>query len=314
MMNKDSIPVIVLPGTTVQGVKHTTSNLLHMPAEQADAMVVQGVALNPLAAFTVLADSATNPANKAALGVAIKLVAQHGEMVRALLDAAETFSGLAADQDDPAGEKADEITRLLNRIGVGAGGDPIVPAQNTWGGEIKDDHGLGARVRLVRLIEERNTLENSFGYGPVADGDTRDRLTKVNEAIDKIIAVPVTISVSPYTIANEFVSAIEGGSTYWLRGVRLVASDHSPKATPWYDDRLLYVGDFQIEATYDDPAKEEGNGQGVKVITKQDLDKGLALMASKHARHFGDLVSETGDAITADVLMQCIVLGDVIYG
>lgn len=37
-------------------------------------------------------------------------------------------------------------------------------------------------------------------------------------------------------------------------------------------------------------------------------------MAEKFPDHFGDLMSENGDSITDDVLIQCIVLGDIVYG
>ena len=37
-------------------------------------------------------------------------------------------------------------------------------------------------------------------------------------------------------------------------------------------------------------------------------------MADKHKRHFDDMVSENGDADTADVFLQCCALKELVYG
>jgi hypothetical protein len=36
-------------------------------------------------------------------------------------------------------------------------------------------------------------------------------------------------------------------------------------------------------------------------------------LATKYPRHFADLVNENTDAITADVLLQCCLFGELIY-
>jgi hypothetical protein len=42
--------------------------------------------------------------------------------------------------------------------------------------------------------------------------------------------------------------------------------------------------------------------------------RGLQVMAEKYPRHFSDIVSGDDDATTADVFVQCCVLGEVVYG
>ena len=37
-------------------------------------------------------------------------------------------------------------------------------------------------------------------------------------------------------------------------------------------------------------------------------------MANKHKWHFDAMVSENGDAITADVFLQCCALKELVYG
>jgi hypothetical protein len=41
---------------------------------------------------------------------------------------------------------------------------------------------------------------------------------------------------------------------------------------------------------------------------------GIEVLASRYPRHFADLINENGDLITADVLVQCCLFGDVVYG
>ncbi|MCU1315615.1 MAG: hypothetical protein JWN63_937 [Candidatus Acidoferrum typicum] len=43
------------------------------------------------------------------------------------------------------------------------------------------------------------------------------------------------------------------------------------------------------------------------------IGRGLDDLATKYPRHFADLVNENTDAITADVLLQCCLFGELIY-
>lgn len=49
-------------------------------------------------------------------------------------------------------------------------------------------------------------------------------------------------------------------------------------------------------------------------VTPGKIAAGIKLMAKNHTKHFADLLDESGDAITSDILLQCIVLNDVVYG
>ena len=44
------------------------------------------------------------------------------------------------------------------------------------------------------------------------------------------------------------------------------------------------------------------------------IARGLNVLANRYPRHFADLVNENGDLTTADVLLQCCVFGELIYG
>jgi hypothetical protein len=45
----------------------------------------------------------------------------------------------------------------------------------------------------------------------------------------------------------------------------------------------------------------------------KSIGRGLDDLATKYPRHFADLVNENTDAITADVLLQCCLFGELIY-
>lgn len=86
---------------------------------------------------------------------------------------------------------------------------------------------------------------------------------------------------------------------------------------PWYaDEEFIAEPGFKFTIQYDDPENdEEGDCTGEKVITRADIVKGLTLMAEKSPDHWADLISESSaDAVTYDVAMQYIVLGEIVYG
>ena len=66
-----------------------------------------------------------------------------------------------------------------------------------------------------------------------------------------------------------------------------------------------------IKISLDD---EEPPDDGGCFLTDVELQQGLQRMARKYPRHFADFMAENDDAITGDVFLQCVVLGEVIYG
>jgi hypothetical protein len=126
----------------------------------------------------------------------------------------------------------------------------------------------------------------------------------------------IITQVSHRRIADMMVGAVEGGSTYWCIQINLlspgdVAPDDQHKG-PWYDNPNRYADpDFKIEVVESEPSDE---GDGKHIVDQAAIAKGLEVMARKYPSHFADMVGETDDAITADVFLQCVTLGDVVYG
>ena len=135
----------------------------------------------------------------------------------------------------------------------------------------------------------------------------------------------ITIEISPQRIADLMVSAIEGNhmTRAWCAGVSLerlgsktgdaaVAAMETGNEDPWYANPNLYDGSgFAIDIGEQD---EETGKVTSHLVTPAGFVAGLTLMATKHGRHFGAFMSENEDGITADVFLQCVALGDVVYG
>jgi hypothetical protein len=57
-----------------------------------------------------------------------------------------------------------------------------------------------------------------------------------------------------------------------------------------------------------------GDSPIVYQLDRAAMERGLKIMANKFPRHFADFLDQGDDVITADVFLQCSLLGDVIYG
>jgi hypothetical protein len=115
-------------------------------------------------------------------------------------------------------------------------------------------------------------------------------------------------------VSNQFVNAFEGGSNYWLHKAALVRADVHPTEKPWYACPAVFEKKFEIELRYDDPKGYEGEGHGLKVITQDDVSRGLSIMAANYPKHFAAVKNGTGDADTADAFIQCVLFGRIAYG
>lgn len=123
----------------------------------------------------------------------------------------------------------------------------------------------------------------------------------------------VKTAISSETIMYQVISAFEGGITYWADTADIVTPDRSTlKEQPFYANQSLYEGDFKISITQQEE-HIKGAGRDV-LLTPENVQSGLDVMASKYGRHFADMMNENGDAITADVFIQCCVFGDLVYG
>ena len=132
------------------------------------------------------------------------------------------------------------------------------------------------------------------------------------------VSTEVPISRVAYTL----VGAFEGGSNYWMDDVywdttfRLCHAE-SPfkdeKIGSVYADVLAWAWKqhlyFVIRVNADE---EAGSKEGS--ITPRTIQRGVQTMARDYPRHYDDMVSANDDATTSDVLLQCIIYNDVVFG
>jgi hypothetical protein len=123
--------------------------------------------------------------------------------------------------------------------------------------------------------------------------------------------IQVTIPVSTQTIVDTFNTAIEVGSGYWLSEIDW---GHIGKIAENRQERYEYLGNA-IEDDDDQWKLHLTDDEGKRHIMNQDkLWLGMHLMARDYPRHFDDMINDNGDAITADIFLQCVLLGDIVYG
>lgn len=119
-------------------------------------------------------------------------------------------------------------------------------------------------------------------------------------------------------ISDVLCSALDpmvGGSNYWVsRYLKLDPTSWEFDSDPREDGRH-YAHDYPlnpggalliVDGLSDD--------DGVLTLDAEAIQKGLAIMAEKYPRHFANILTENSDAETGDVLLQCCLLGDIIYG
>lgn len=133
------------------------------------------------------------------------------------------------------------------------------------------------------------------------------------------IAISTEVTVPLERITNSLIGAFEGGSTYWLRQIEYVegSATGTEYDNPKYADEHFWNDGGRATLTYDNPEPPESDDDGdqaSKEVGMAEFKVGLAVMAAKCARHFGDLVAENDDAVTHDVFIQCVLFGDVVYG
>lgn len=119
--------------------------------------------------------------------------------------------------------------------------------------------------------------------------------------------------ITAQQIADQFSTAVEGGISYWASGFNLVEPERKTlKEKPWYADPKLYEGEFRIRIIQQE---EHLAGAGLEFfLTRETVQSGLDVLATKYGHHISDIVGESGDADTADAFVQCCLFGDIVYG
>ena len=114
----------------------------------------------------------------------------------------------------------------------------------------------------------------------------------------------VMTEVPAQRVANTLVSGIEGGIGYWAQ----IGNEKGPGYNSTTCDRIVAGKAHLLLTEVDDTMGKH------LVLNRSAVEMGLTVMAEKYPKHFADMVSENDDATTGDVLVQCALLGEVVYG
>jgi hypothetical protein len=65
---------------------------------------------------------------------------------------------------------------------------------------------------------------------------------------------------------------------------------------------------------HESEGSHDGKGDGRHELTGAKVRVGLQVLATKYPHHFADLVGNNSDCTTGDVLVQCALFGEIVYG
>lgn len=117
------------------------------------------------------------------------------------------------------------------------------------------------------------------------------------------IKMTIAFKLSEGMFHDQVTAAIEGGSNVWAR---INVGKHQPGWRNYFTAKftIIEIGDEKAGAI---------QGKTYKLSLRK-LKAGLQVLADKYLHHFKDIIAETGDATTGDVLVQCALFGDIVYG
>jgi hypothetical protein len=136
------------------------------------------------------------------------------------------------------------------------------------------------------------------------------------------IKLNVAMEVPMIRLADLICEGFEGGVGYWAQIVKY----DEPKELKYTMDTLedKKFGEPHVYKHIDYPLNEGGavyvmetgddESGPIHRLDYEALMRGLKIMQEKWPRHFANWISETDDAETGDVFIQCCLLGDIVYG
>lgn len=143
----------------------------------------------------------------------------------------------------------------------------------------------------------------------------------------------LSVNVPAKVIANMMCSAIESGDPVttaskggWCNGIYWKTKSARPPAGAWYYDKPeiyeSYDTRLEIHEVADENKWKPGGGDAENVkrgalkihtIARQDIERGLSVMAAKFPEWFAMVLQDNTDAPCADVFLQCVLFGDEKY-
>lgn len=125
----------------------------------------------------------------------------------------------------------------------------------------------------------------------------QDRIAVDFNTQQDTFAVPVVAYITPMTVSDIMITALEGACNYWIDGFSIRG-----QARGAYEKPSSFRGDWVVDI--------ETHEDGPATITKASLQKA---MHDKPACTLS-IVDSSYDAETVDTLLQYAAFGDIVYG
>ena len=126
----------------------------------------------------------------------------------------------------------------------------------------------------------------------------------------------IEIEVPDQTIYDELCNAHDHAISYWCVHAKIVKPPKgSPPIIP-QESQLYEFADYPMNdgAVLFRAANHKPPVGRYWRMDKAAIQRGLAVMATKYGKHFGDMMAQTGDATTSDVFVQCCLFGEIVFG
>lgn len=116
------------------------------------------------------------------------------------------------------------------------------------------------------------------------------------------------LEVPQRRVIDILITAVEQGCGHWCN---LTGWPSLPRGMDLFDKFALNNAGWMEFTVKDDGGRLTDEKHTLGWVA---IQKGLKVMAEKYGRHFGDFMVDNHDAETADVFLQCCLLGEVRYG
>jgi len=130
--------------------------------------------------------------------------------------------------------------------------------------------------------------------------------------------ININITMDPKTISDLLCCAFEGGSNYWYEitgyEFREGVSYADFKEGGQFTDPDCYYHPCQIIPLHEGCSVLISDEDQVTKLNRDNLVRGLEVLANKYPHHYKNIGSDEEDADTGDAYLQCCLFGDIIYG
>lgn len=130
--------------------------------------------------------------------------------------------------------------------------------------------------------------------------------------MQKEISITIPVTIDKTKIESLLISGLEQGIHYWAE----IGKRFRPKKGKARDE--IYMHDYVMDGGYimivDTESEMQGEGHHEYKLDLAAVEDGLKILAEKYPHHMADIIKENDDMNTADALIQCALLKDIIYG